>query len=102
MIVAGTLPQDTPPQSEVALRKLQRGIRTVTVLTEIFALTPDEAWARMYDRGATDPRYADPDAMDEYLRGLDGIHGDLGQAARNGFTRGWADHRANAREEAER
>lgn len=103
MIISGTLHAvpdgptiSTEPISDpgAAIAKLRRNVKTITVLTEVIGLSVDQVWARFYVRGGMDPRFAEPDAVDEYLRILNGIRGDRGAAARNAFLRGWAEHRS--------
>lgn len=73
-----------------------RKMLTLDVMLEVIGLTPDQVWARFYVRGAMDPDFAEPDAVDNYLIVLGRIRGDRGHAARTGFLAGWATHRAAA------
>lgn len=74
--------------------KLRRNLRTLNVITETLSLTVDQVWARFYVRGGMDHRFTDPDAVDDYLRILNGVPGEKGATARAAFLRGWAEHRS--------
>lgn len=92
MLIVGYAP--TPSATDRATARLRRNARALTVLAEVLTLTTDQVWARFYVRGGMDPAYAEPDAVDEYLRALNVIPGGRGAAARAAFLRGWAEHRS--------
>lgn len=69
-------------------------VREVALIMEVSSLTPDQVRGRFYVRGAMDSRFERPDQVDAYLRILNRLPGDRGEAARMSFLRGWAEHRS--------
>lgn len=86
---------DVAPLVDEALVKLRRNAQSMTVILEVLRMTPDQVWSTFYIRGAMDPRFVGPDAVDDYLCVLSAVAGDRGHAARTGFLHGWAAHRTH-------
>jgi hypothetical protein len=76
------------------LENFKRRARATALFLELLPLTPDQAWARFYVRGAMDPAYATPAAVDAYIRALSLVPGPVAETARTAFLHGWAEHRS--------
>lgn len=74
--------------------RFTRYVQMLTVALEVSTLTPDQIRGRFYVRGALDARFERPDQVDAYLRILNRLPGERGEAARMAFLRGWAEHRS--------